>query len=99
MNSRTSIAGNVALLLLCAAPLHGADQLTRLDAKPGQNKARIEGTSAMHDWQVEGPLIAGYLEVGQNFPIEPGQEVKPGKVEARGEAFIPVRSLKSVEKD
>ncbi len=60
---------------------------------------RIEGTAtAIHThWAVESHLIGGYLEAGPDFPIEPGQDVKPGKVEAKAEPFIPVRSLKSVE--
>jgi len=89
-----------AVLILNAGALLAADSLTRLDAKPGQHKVRIEGTSSLHpEWQMESTIIGGYLEVGPNFPLEPGQEVKPGNVEARGEAFIPVRSFKSIEKD
>src|SRR5262249_30012571 len=38
-------------------------------------------------------------EVGPGFPVEPGQAATPGKVEAKGEAYIPVRSLFSVKKD
>jgi len=49
--------------------------------------------------EVETPLILGYIEVGPNFPVEPGQTVTPGKVEAKGEAIIVVQSLRSVEKD
>jgi hypothetical protein len=62
-------------------------------------KMRIEGTSTVHDWQVEGPLIGGYLEVSPNFPTDPGQAATPGKIEAKAEVFVPVRSLKSIEKD
>jgi len=72
---------------------------TRLVTKPGGNRVRIEGTSNLHDWQVESPLIGGFLEVGPGFPLEPGQTVQPGRVQARAEVFIPVRSLKSLEKD
>jgi len=68
------------------------------EAKPG-SKMRIEGTSTIHDWQVESALIGGFIEVGPCFPVEPGQVVAPGKVQARVEAFVPVRSLKSIEKD
>jgi len=87
-------------LLALALPLRAAEGFTRLDAMPGAgHKVRIEGTSSVHDWQMEGPLIGGHVEAGPNFPIEPGQEIKPGKVEARVESFIPVHSLKSIEKD
>ncbi len=70
----------------------------RFDAEPG-SVVRIEGTSSIHDWQVEGKLIGGYVEAGKNFPVEPGQAVQPGEVEAQVEAFIPVGSLHSIEKD
>jgi polyisoprenoid-binding protein YceI len=60
---------------------------------------RIEGTSNIHDWQVESTLILGSLEAGPNFPVEPGQTVAPGKVDAKAEASVTVRSLKSLEKD
>src|SRR5260370_40356835 len=98
MNTRTMIAGTVAVLLLAGTTLRGADAMNRFDSRPG-SKVRIEGTSSVHDWQIEGKIIGGFLEVGANFPTEPGQAVQPGKVEARAEAFIPVRSLSSIEKD
>jgi hypothetical protein len=60
---------------------------------------RIEGTSNIHDWQVESPFIGGMMEVGPGFPTEPGQAVTPGKVPAMVDVFVQVRSLKSVEKD
>ncbi len=63
------------------------------------SRVRIEGTSNLGDWQVQGTIIGGFLEVGPGFPSEPGQAVEPGPVQAQAEAFIPVRSLKSIEKD
>lgn len=87
------------LWLLTAGALQAAEPMARFNSKPGDLKVRIEGTSNIHDWQVEGKLIGGYLEAGPGFPTEPGQAVTPGKVEARVEAYIPVRSLASIEKD
>jgi hypothetical protein len=98
MNIKHVIAGNLTILLLVAASSQAAE-MTRFNAKPGNLKMRLEGTSNIHDWQVEGTLIGGYLEVGPGFPVEPGQAVTPGKMEVKGEAYIPVRSLTSVEKD
>jgi hypothetical protein len=89
----TLIAG-----ILFASSSPAADQMTRLDARSG-SKMRMEGTSTLHDWQVESPIITGYIEVGPNFPMAPGQPATPGKVEAHGEATIMVRSLRSVESD
>src|SRR5437764_1456247 len=35
---------------------------TRLDARPGGARVRMEGTSTIHDWQVEGTVIGGHVE-------------------------------------
>jgi hypothetical protein len=72
--------------------------LTRLTHRSG-SKMRIQGHALTGDWQSESGVITGFLEVGPNFPLEPGQSVTPGKVEARGEASVGVRSLKSKKKD
>ncbi len=78
----------------------GGGSTTRLYALPGAGvKVRIEGTSSVHDWQMESHIIGGYVEAGANFPTQPGQELKAGKADARVEARIPVRTLKSIEKD
>lgn len=98
MKIRTFVAGNVAFLLLLGLSAQAADQMTKYVARSG-SKIRMEGTSNIHDWQVEGTLIGGYFEVGPNFPSEPGQAATAGKVDAHAEPFIMVRSLKSVEKD
>ena len=93
------LAAGSTVWLLTAAALQAAEPMARYNSKPGDLKVRIEGTSNIHDWQVEGKLIGGYLEAGPGFPTEPGQAVTPGKLEAHVEAYIPVRSLTSVEKD
>lgn len=98
MKKQTLITGTVALLLLAAAALPAAGQMTTFAARSG-SKMRIEGTSNIHDWQVESTLIAGFIEVGPNFPMDPSQAATPGKVDAKGEVSIPARSLKSIEKD
>jgi hypothetical protein len=97
MKLRLNALTIIALGIIAAMPVMA--QMTRFDSKPGNLKMRVEGTSNIHDWQVQGKLIAGYVEAGPNFPTEPGKEVKPGKVEAKAEAYVPVRSLVSVEKD
>jgi polyisoprenoid-binding protein YceI len=84
---------------IAVSSLTAPAQTRRFNSKPGTLKVRLEGSSNIHDWQVEGKIIGGFIEVGQNFPTEPGKEVKPGKVDAKVEAFIPVRSLTSIEKD
>jgi polyisoprenoid-binding protein YceI len=100
MKKRTLIAGAIALLSLATVSAPAAEQMTTYAAKPG-SKMRIEGTAnIIHTtWFIESQLIGGMIEVGPGFPTEPGQAVTPGKVEAKGNAFIRVSSLKSVESD
>jgi polyisoprenoid-binding protein YceI len=97
MKKQLVIAGNIALCLLATASLRAAE-MTTLGARSG-SKMRIEGTSNIHDWQVECPFIGGSLQVGKGFPLQPGDAATPGKVEATGDVFIPVKSLKSIEKN
>jgi hypothetical protein len=91
---------SVGLIFLSASASLRAADTTLLRAQPG-SKVRIDGTANMihTHWAVQSPLIAGSLEVGPGFPIEPGQTVTPGKIDAKGESSIPVRSLKSIEDD
>jgi len=83
-----------------AVPGTPALPIQRFTARSG-SKVRIEGTAnIIHPtWQAESSIIGGYLEVGLGFPLEEGQTVQPAPVQAQAEAFITVRSLKSVEKD
>src|SRR6267154_3738348 len=97
MKIRTLLTVTVTLLGLAGWSARAAET-TKFFAKSG-SKMRLEGTSNIHDWQVESSLILGSLEVGPNFPSEPGQSLAPGKVDAHGEASVTVRSLKSLEKD
>ncbi len=69
----------------------------RYQAKPG-SKVRIEGTSNIHDWQVEGNILGGQLDLGADFPLDPAS-AQPGKVAVVAAVSIPVRSLKSVTLD
>jgi hypothetical protein len=100
MKPKTLIAGSIVCVLLAGVSLRAAEGTVRLGATQG-SKVRIEGTANMiHTrWAVESKLIGGSIEAGPNFPVDAGQAVTPGKVDAKVDAFIPVRSLKSVEDD
>jgi hypothetical protein len=98
MKKQILISGKITLLLLAALSLQAADQKTTYAARSG-SKMRIEGTSNIHDWQVESSIIGGMMEVGPGFPTEPGQAATPGKMDAKVEAFVTARSLKSIKED
>ena len=92
-STKTAVASNNS-----APTLTPTGPLTRLTQRSG-SKMRLEGTSTAHDWRSESGLILGYLEVGPGFPLEPGQKVTLGRLEAKGEARVKVNSLKSKNKD
>jgi hypothetical protein len=87
----------VALLVLVVLGLCGLQAETiKLKAKPG-SKVRIDGTSTVHDWTVEGSLIGGSVEVNGPFPTKAGQVMEPGAIDVQVKAFIPITSLRSVK--
>lgn len=96
LQSKAAFLALIALLL-AAFDSGGAVTWTRYDSRPG-SKVRIEGISTRTDWQVESTLLGGFLEVGPGFPEEHAQSARPGKMEARAQVFVPIRSLKSVDK-
>ena len=63
------------------------------------NLVRIEGTSSVHPWQVEGHLIGGWAEFGPGFPTQSADAAPGAALAVRASVFIPVSSLKSVEAD
>lgn len=77
------------LIMASQAP---AQTFTKYQAQFSGSKVRMEGTSTLHDWHAEGTLIGGSLEVDSAVPLD--GPVKAGKVAAKGEIKIPVRSLK-----
>ena len=78
-----------------AGPLFAQD-LTKFEAQPG-SKVKLDGTSTVHDWTVQGGIIGGILELDSKFVSDP-TKAPPGKVPAKVEATIPVRTLKSGKK-
>src|SRR6185369_17617754 len=81
-----------ALALVLAASLTAAD-MTKFDSQPG-SKVKLDGSSNIHDWSVEGGIIAGTMELDSKFAADPGKAA-PGKIAAKVETSLPVRSLKS----
>ena len=88
--------GNLTMALtLLLIPSLRSENWTRYDAQPG-GKVRIEGTSTMHDWTVEGRIIGGYMELDSSFPLDSSiGKVSDLKVKPKVQVKIPVRSLKS----
>jgi RNA polymerase sigma factor (sigma-70 family) len=74
----------------------GIALVQRFFSRPG-SRVRIEGTSNSNrrSWQAESVVMDGFLE------IEPDalEGQKEGRVQARAEVFVPVVSIKTIDKD
>ena len=91
-------AGFLALALCLGSPVVTHAQ-TRYGAQPRGNSVKIDGTSTAHDWEMEGTIIGGFLELGPGVQLDPAQTTIPGIqgniVPAKARAIIPVESVHS----
>jgi len=94
--NRLAFALLYASALLAAGTLSG-QELTRFNAQPG-SKVKIDGTGNIHDWTVEGQIIGGHMELDPAFLADPQKVAAGTKVNAKVEAIVPVRSIKSGKK-
>ncbi|MDW8311068.1 MAG: YceI family protein, partial [Verrucomicrobiales bacterium] len=79
-----------------AAPATSPGGAVRYDAQPTGSKAKIEGTSTIHDWTMESSVIGGFMEVDANFPASALTD--PNAARPKVEVFLPVRAFKSYAK-
>jgi len=88
----------VAFVLLLNLPAHAADGWVRYESKPG-SKVKIEGTSSLHDWEMEGQIIGGFVELESGVQLDKTPAAPPGlkddKLNVKAQVKIPVRSIKS----
>jgi len=92
MTTRTLIA----TLAVALAGSMGAQTTVRYVSQPGSS-VKIDGTSSIHDWTVEGKIIKGFMEADADYPAsaaKPDASAPKPKVEVS----IPVRTLKSYAK-
>src|SRR6185369_12673844 len=90
MKATSILLLGLSLMLVSAAS--AADERTVMVAQPG-SKVKMDGTSTMHDWTVNG-VIGGTLELDSKFLADP-TKAQPGKIPATALAVVPVRQLKS----
>jgi polyisoprenoid-binding protein YceI len=86
-----------ALFLTCASA--SADTVARYKAVPNAAKVKIDGTSTIHDWIMEGTIIGGWFDFDPAYPLDPAAE-KPADLTPKpsAEVSIPVQSIKSGKK-
>src|SRR5579862_8567518 len=86
------VATLTGTLFLAAIP---ATAQTRYTSTPKGSDVKVDGTSSLHDWEMEGTLIGGFLEFGAGVQLDPAQAnivgITGDKVPATGRVIIPVR--------
>lgn len=86
---RLWVAGAAVVL---AAHLPAQTLTSYVQTLPGKgSKCQIAGTSSIHDWKMESPILAGTFQVDQAAL----DNAAGGKVAAQASVRIPVRTLKS----
>jgi polyisoprenoid-binding protein YceI len=93
-----TIAAAAGCLLLLNAPVH-AQNWVKYRSSPVGSKVRIDGSSNIHDWNMTGQLIGGYLEVPAGVVLDSSQAAVTGaiggKLDAHAEVSIPVSAMQS----
>jgi polyisoprenoid-binding protein YceI len=87
------------LLLAASAPLRAADPPVHYQAQPTNTTVAIQGTSTLHDWEMKGPLIGGFVDFPAGLTFDLNQTTLPGLKDgilaASVTARITVRSIHS----
>jgi len=83
----------MAALLVAGAVSAGAQ--VRYQATP-KSTVKLDGTSTVHDWTVEGKIIGGTIEFESEDVLDPAKTA--GDVKAKVQVNIPVSSLQSGKK-
>src|SRR5437867_6036921 len=82
----------VLLVVSLLAKAGFAAEMVKYEPRPGA-KLTIDGDSTVHKWSVKSQIIKGTMELG----FDP-QKATPGKVPAKVDVTIPVRSIRSDKK-
>lgn len=82
-----------------AASLITASAQTSYSSMPSGSDVKIDGTSSLHDWEMEGTLIGGFIEFGSGVQLDMAQTgvtgIQDNKVPAKAHIIIPVRGVHS----
>jgi polyisoprenoid-binding protein YceI len=88
-----------AILAVCLASTLHAGAQTRYGAQPAGTSVKVDGTSSLHDWEMEGTTVGGYIEFGAGVTLDKAQAAPAGiqgdKIPAKVRALIPVSTIHS----
>jgi hypothetical protein len=92
------LPSSTAALVCLASILHAGAQI-RYNSQPIGTSVKIDGTSSLHDWEMEGSSIGGYIEFEAGVTLDKTQAAPGGlqgdKVPAKGHVIIPVGTIHS----
>ena len=84
---------------LFLAPAIPATAQTHYASQPKGSSVKIDGTSSLHDWEMEGTLIGGFIDFGAGVQLDPTQTgiagIQGDKVPAKARVIIPVTGIHS----
>jgi hypothetical protein len=90
---------SAAVAAVCLAPILHAGAQTHYSTQPVGTSVKIDGTSSLHDWEMEGSSIGGYIEFGAGVTLDKAQSapggLQGGKVPAKVHVIIPVSTIHS----
>ena len=100
LNPRTlRWSAGVIALAFCLGSAPAARAQTRYTGQPRSNSVKIQGTSTLHDWEMQGVQISGYIEFGAGVQLDPAQTniagIQGNIVPAKVHNIIPVASIHS----
>jgi len=95
--NRASFLKGALLAAWVVATLPAFAEPVTYEAKFG-GKMLLNGTSTVHDWEVESKVIGGWMELDSSFPLDPAQANTDFKGSNTVAVNVPVRSLKSGKK-
>jgi YceI-like domain len=86
-------------LLTLASVAHAAD-VVRYKARPNGSSVRIDGAANVHNWDMEGSIISGFVELPAGVVLDSSLAAVAGlpangKIPIHAEARMPVTSIKS----
>ena len=93
------IRTSAAILSISLVACLGASAQTHYATQPAGTSVKIAGTSSLHDWEMEGKEIGGFIELGAGVALDKTQAAPAGlqgdKIAAKAHVLIPVGSLHS----
>jgi polyisoprenoid-binding protein YceI len=69
---------SAAAVAVCLASILHAGAQIRYNPQPTNTSVKINGTSSLHDWEMEGSGIGGYLELGAGVSFDKAQAAPAG---------------------